>query len=257
VPEEADCVLINAPQVDLSEDEAKLLSDYLERGGSLLVFSSYTVTDCPNLLEVLSDYGLEPEPGMILEGNASYCYRYRNYLLPAVEDTELTHAIYEAGYQVFAPNCHGVRATSAVRSTIVMTPLLTTSKDAYAKADVNNIGTGEKEDGDAAGPFNVGMAISEEHDDVTTQIVWVGCDAITDESADTLVSGTNSDLIMGALGWMCQRENSISIHAKSLTATRLTMDDAAANLWSLIFAVAIPVLLIAAGAVILMRRRKR
>ena len=257
VPEEADCVLINAPQVDLSEDEAQILSEYLERGGSLLLFSSYTVTDCPNLLQVLSDYGMEPEPGLILEGNASYCYRYRNYLLPAVQDTELTHAIYEAGYQVFAPGSHGVRAASAVRSSIEMTPLLTTSKDAYAKADVENIGTGEKEDGDAVGPFHIGMAMREAHDDVETQIVWVGCDAITDESADSLVSGTNSDLVMGALGWMCQRENSISIHAKSLNASRLTMDDAAANLWSIVFAVLIPVALLAAGAVILMRRRKR
>ena len=61
----------------------------------------------------------------------------------------------------------------------------------------------------------------------------------------------------GALGWMCQRESSITIHTKSLNVSYLTMDDASANLWSVVFMAAIPLLLAVSGAVIMMRRRKR
>lgn len=257
VPEEADCVIISAPTVDLSADEAQMLADYLDDGGSLLLLSDFVVTEFPNLLSVMSDYGMEPEPGLILEGNSAYCYRYRNYLLPVLEETEVTRALYEGGYQVFVPNAHGVRETAAVRSGVTLIPLLRTSKDAYAKLDVENLGTGEKEDGDATGPFHVAMAASEEHDGLHTQLVWIGSANMTDESIDTVVSGANSDLILGALGWMCQRENSITIHTKSLNVNYLTMDDGAANLWSVVFMVLIPVLLLTAGAVVMMQRRKR
>ena len=257
VPEDADCVLINAPTVDLSNEEAQMLAEFLERGGSLLLLSDYTVGSCPNLLAVLADYGMEPEPGLILEGSSGHCYRYRNYLLPEVEDTEITHAIFEAGYQIFMPNSHGIRPTTNVRSGIELTPLLRTSDKSYTKQDVENLGTGEKEDGDVAGPFSVGMSASEEHDGVTTQIVWLGSAALTDESIDALVSGADSDLLLGAMGWMCERENSITIHTKSLNVNYLTVDDAAANLWSVVLMVALPVVLLAAGAVIMMRRRKR
>ena len=257
VPADADCVLINAPAADLSADEAQLLADYLDGGGRLLLLSSYTITGCPNLLRVLADYGMEPEPGMVLEGDSSRCYRYRNYLLPVVEDSDITHAIYEAGYQVFAPNAHGIRQTAAVRSGVTLTQLLTTSQASYAKPDPENMGTGEQEDGDAAGPFCIGMAAEEIHDGVTTQIVWFGCPGLADENIDAMVSGTDSDLLLGALGWMCQRENAISIHTKSLNVSYLTVDDGAANLWSVVFIAVVPVLLLACAAVVMMRRRKR
>ena len=68
---------------------------------------------------------------------------------------------------------------------------------------------------------------------------------------------TDSDLLLGALGWMCQRESSITIHTKSLNVSYLTMDDASANLWSVVFMAVIPLLLAVSGAVIMMRRRKR
>lgn len=257
VPEDADCLLINAPATDLSTEEAQLLADYLERGGSLLLLSDYTIVNCPNLLSVLSDYGMEPEPGLILEGSSSHCYRYRNYLLPELQNTDITQALYEAGYQVFMPNSHGIRQTANVRNGIELTTLLQTSDKSYTKQDVENLGTGEKEDGDRSGPFAVGMSAKEDHDDVTTQIVWLGSTSLTDESIDALVSGSDSDLLLGALGWMCQRENSISIHSKSLNVSYLTMDDAAANLWSVLLIVIVPAILLITGSIILMRRRKR
>ena len=101
------------------------------------------------------------------------------------------------------------------------------------------------------------MAAEEIHDGVTTQIVWFGCPGLADETIDAMVSGTDSDLLLGALGWMCQRENAISIHTKSLNVSYLTVDDGAANLWSVVFIAVVPVLLLACAAVVMMRRRKR
>ncbi len=257
VPEGTDCLLLCAPATDLSPDEAGLLADYLDAGGSLLLLTDYTAVDQPNLMAVLADYGMEPVPGLVLEGSSSHCYRYRNYLLPEVQDTELTRALYEGSYQVFLPNAHAIRRTAAVRGGVELTPLLMTSASAYAKADAQSQESAEKSDGDESGPFQLGVAAEETHGGLTTKLVWLGSPTLVDEGANQMVSGANADLLMGALGWMCRRSSSISIHTKSLNVTRLTMDDNSANIWSIVFAVLIPVLLLAAGAVILIRRRKR
>lgn len=38
VPDDADCILINAPTGDFSDDEKDAVIDYLENGGKALIF---------------------------------------------------------------------------------------------------------------------------------------------------------------------------------------------------------------------------
>jgi hypothetical protein len=56
---------------------------------------------------------------------------------------------------------------------------------------------------------------------------------------------------------MCGSENAISIHSKSLSVSYLTVPDAAANGWSVLYIFIIPVVLLICGAVVMVRRRKR
>ena len=39
VPEDADCVLIYAPQTDISQDELEMLQKYLQAGGGLFLIT--------------------------------------------------------------------------------------------------------------------------------------------------------------------------------------------------------------------------
>ena len=56
---------------------------------------------------------------------------------------------------------------------------------------------------------------------------------------------------------MTGSESSISIHSKSLTYEDLNVTAGAANVWSLIFVIVIPAILLLCGGFILYRRRKR
>ena len=42
VPEDASCLLIDAPTTDISENEKTALIEYLENGGKAMIFSDYT-----------------------------------------------------------------------------------------------------------------------------------------------------------------------------------------------------------------------
>ncbi len=255
VPEDAACVLIISPTSDLSEDEADALLTYLEGGGHLLLMTNCLYTDLPNLMEVMAYYGVAAQEGIIMEGSASHrLQNYPHYLLPNIESHTITSALTEGNYYVLAPIAHGITTLTDYRSSLNIQSLLTTSDSAYLKSVDTT--TTEKEDGDLEGPFTIGVAITEEHDGVTTQIVWYSADNLLNSQIDAMVSGANTDLFLASLGWMCDSENSISIHSKSLSVSYLTVPDAAANTWSAVFIFITPVGLLVCGAAVMIRRRK-
>lgn len=256
VPEDASCILIIAPTTDLSEDEADALLTYLEGGGSLFLITDCLYTDLPNLMEVMAYYGVAAQEGIVMEGSASNrLQNYPHYLLPNIESHTITSALIDGGYYVLAPISHAITTLSDYRSSLTITDLLTTSDSSYLKSVDTT--TTEKEDGDEEGPFSIGVAITEDHDDVETQIVWLASDYILNSQMDSYVSGANSDLFLACLGWMCDNEDALSIHSKSLETTYLTVTDAAANVWSAVFIFILPAGLLILGAAVMVRRRKQ
>ena len=257
VPADSDLLVIYAPAVDISDEERELILSYLEGGGALLLISDYTVaSDLPNLYEVMDYYGLETKQTVVQEGNSSYYYSSNINILPQIADHEINSAIRAGGYFVMVPIGMPIYEKQTHRESLVIEPLLTTTEESFAKEDFDGRSTNEREDGDETGPFNLAVAVSEEHDDVVTQLVWVGSGKLLDETINTAVSGTNNDFILACMGWMTGSDTAISIHSKSVAYEYLNVSASSAVTWLVVFAITIPVLLLAGGGVILYRRRK-
>lgn len=253
VPEDADAVLIYAPESDLSTEEADMLTAYIDAGGKVVLLTD--VIDeaaMPNLLSVTGHMGLGVEPGLIVEGDSSHAVRgYSYYLLPEVQSHAATEPLIEKGYYVMMPMAQGIVQTGASGATV--TAILSSTADSYAKADGYGMTTTEYEDGDVSGPFDVGV-IAEAGEG---KLVWFASSAMLGSSVDQMVSGANSDLFLNTLNWMCEQEESISIRAKDLSEPTLTMTAADANFWSVVFIGAIPAACVIAGIIIWIRRRRR
>lgn len=258
VPEDADALILYAPQSDISADEKEMLLTYLQGGGKLLLVTDYTDTAMPNLAEVMAYYGASLVDGIVMEGDSSHHMRGSSYyLLPDIGSHDITTPLADGGYYVLMPVAQGISVSDELRDGLTVTQLLTTTSASYAKADPYNLTTYDKEEGDLEGPFALGVAISEEVEDGTTGIVWLTTSYMFDESTDQLVSGANTDLFLNALDWMCQRESSISIRAKDLSTEYLTVPSADVSTWSLILVVTLPLAFILTGAYITVTRRKR
>jgi ABC-2 type transport system permease protein len=158
---------------------------------------------------------------------------------------------------VLMPIASGIVKLDEYRSSLTITELLTTSDSAYNKADPNNITTLEREDGDTSGPFALGVAISETVNDAESRMVWFSTSQFLNDQVNEMVGGSNQDLFLNSLGWMCERENSISIRSKSLSQDYLTVPEGSANLWSVLIAVVLPLAVLSVGIVIVVKRRKR
>lgn len=259
VPEDADCLMINSPSTDISEEERDAIIEYLENGGKAMIFSDYTEESMDNFDAVLENYGVERVDGIVIEGDAQhYAMQMPYYLLPDVSSAEAVSDFSSQGYFVLAPYAQGIRQLDNVRDTLTIESLLTTSDDAYSKTDLNTE-TLEKTDEDIDGPFDIGVSITEEvDDDKTTQIVYYSTANLMDSQINQMVAGGNEQMITESLNWMCSTDetSTISIPSKSLEVSYLTVTAYDAAYWKICVMGLIPGVFLVVGFVIWLKRRK-
>ena len=259
VPEDADCLMINSPSTDVSEEERDAIIEYLENGGKAMIFSDYTEGSMDNFDAVLENYGVERVDGIVIEGDAQhYAMQMPYYLLPDVGSAEAVSDFSSQGYFILAPYAQGIRQLDNVRDTLTIESLLTTSDDAYSKTDLNTE-TLEKTDEDIDGPFDIGVSITEEvDDDKTTQIVYYSTANLMDSQINQMVAGGNEQMITESLNWMCSTDetSTISIPSKSLEVSYLTVTAYDAAYWKICVMGLIPGVFLVVGFVVWLKRRK-
>lgn len=259
VPDDTDCLLINSPATDISEDEKDAIIEYLENGGKAIIFSDYTTEKLNNFDGILENYGVKRVDGIVIEGDAQhYAMQMPYYLLPDVNSTDVTSDFASSGYYVLAPYAQGIQKLDDVRDTVTIESILTTSDSAYSKTDLNSE-TLEKEEGDIDGPFDIGVSITETVDeDKTTQIVYFSAANIMDSQVNMMVSGGNEQLVMSAINSMntSDENTAISIPSKSLEISYLTLSAYDSSFWTICTIGLIPGVFLVLGFAIWFKRRK-
>ena len=265
VPDDASLLFIPSPERDWSPDEADKVRNYLNDGGSALFIVDIMTSDFefPSLRGLLNSFGVDAMEKLIYEANPRNLYQgHPLYLLPNQALHEITDPIRRSGYPNLIIAGTAVEVMNDRRLSINIEPLLTTSADAYAK-----IGTGaasvNKEPGDADGPFNVAVAVSDYqyvgNQNIITKMVVIGSSFILDSSADNMVMGANSDLILNSVNWLAGSQSSIYVRSKSPSTgmSYLVMDGFQGLLITLTSMVFIPLLIIGTGVTVWLRRRNR
>ena len=256
VPDDADCVMLFSPQNDLSEEEADKLITYMENGGKAVIITSYLNKEMPNLQKVLNNYGIGTMEGVVLEADGQhYISGNPTYLVPNIGSSDALGDLSKANSYVLMPVAQAVEKLEDKRDSVTIESLLTTSDSAYVKTNVN--GTLEKEDGDAEGPFDVGVAVTESVDNGETKLIYLTSANLFSQQVDAMVSGNNVKLLVNSVSWMCDQEQSVSIPSKSTQISYLTVTAASARMWGMVTIGLLPVLCLVLGGGIWFKRRKR
>lgn len=255
IPEDASCVWLNVPVTDLTKQEAEILGKYLEKGGRMLLLTGITAAETSNLSGILSGYGLGMLQGMVLEGDSNQCIpSYPNFLIPQIRESEITKPFMESGELLLLPNAHAITHLPSVRSTVDLQDLLKTSVRSYLKTDTSEL---RYQNNDAVGPFVLG-ATAEEHTVFgKTKIAWFSSSSLLMKEIDEMVGGNNTDLILNTIGWMTEQDNGISIRPKTTASSSLRLSSAQAAVWSVLYAILIPVSILICGVLVCMKRRKQ
>ena len=256
IPEDAQAILIMSPQSDYSTEDAQKVKDYLNNGGNALVTAGWVEGSMDNFKGILAEYGLNVGTEVVMETSAgNYAQNNPFYLLPTISSTEITSTV-SGNYYIFAPYSVGITVNSEDENNNITT-LLSTSESSYGKADIQNASSYEKEEGDVDGPFYLGASSERTIDDKTSTVIVYSCDSIFTDEADNMVSGANKELFKSSVNSIVTADVSVSIPVKEYAASYLTVPQLQIVTIGLITVLVIPLVLLIAGIVITVRRRKK
>lgn len=277
--DECSALLLLGPKTDYTEDEATLVKEYLAKGGNAIIGIESMAsigTDKPNFYSILKEYNVEVKAGIIAENNSSfYAPQYGPFYAFAEGITGYATGL--TSY-VFTPYTVGLKQIDSKDSSITYTALASSSKDSVLKTNAANAKSYEKEKGDEEGPFDTVAAVTkttegndstedeekkksdssnETESNITSNILVFGSVYSLSDTMDTLVQGSNTQIVNNALKEYIDTDvTTISVPAKSLTSDTLTVTESGTRLFGILLAVVAPVIVLAAGIIVWVRRRK-
>ena len=251
VPEDAACVTIYAPQSDISQEEAEMLRSYTEKGGKLLVIAGPVKgAELTNLYSLLTDYGVEPVEGIVVESDREhYAFGYPYVLMPDMQSDNITQSLMDSRYHPIFPVSRGLQVTDSSS----VTTLLTTSDTAFSKTAGYSLTAYDKETGDTDGPFAVAVSIAT---DGGGQIVWFSASDFLSDMYNAYSSGANVNLAMNALSSLMGEREAMAIRSKSLNYNYLTISDSVSSVLKVLLIGVFPLLYLAVGVIAVVEKRR-
>lgn len=271
IPEDADAIMIIAPATDINEDELSVLRNYVARGGKIYICLGYTEKELTNIYDLMADFSLDVTNGVIMETDRNNYYQEQDYLIPVVAST--ISAGSSIGDTIFAVQPLGITNANTIPEaslgdaegseeeenanetelSATVNVIATSSEGAVLKTDVVNATTTDKEEGDKEGVFILG-ATSELGQ---AKMVAFASAFMTDDSVDAVVSGNNAKLFGNVMNYMVEREETVSIPAKSISSPMLTVPNADLIAIGILFIFVFPVALVVIGIIIWVKRKKK
>ena len=259
IPEDCDLLIINNPVQDFASagalvDEMSDLRGYLSRGGKLLITTdSYNRT--PNLDALLAEFGLSRTEGLVVEGDSSHSMNgYPTYLLPdyasAVESGVLDNVDKNRG--VLLQMAQGIALTET--EDVISEALLTTSAEAYSKTAGYEMTTLTQEDGDPDGPFT--LAAYARNENTEAEVIWIDCGNMDNEGIYQVLPG-NVTFLQACATTLAFEESTTLIESKALEAAPLEVSNSTTVALGLTFVIVLPAAVLAAGAVVVLLRRRK
>ena len=247
IPDDCDVLIINAPETDITTEEATLLISFFENGGKILLLTKPSVNDYQNLNAFTSSFGMTVIHGTVNEGDSSrHISRYSQYIYPYINSEHEASAVFsDFDGKIITSLSHGISFHE--KDGVTLTWLMKTSDRATTT-----------ENSEAASYILAGAAEKGEG-----KCVWV---ASADMMSDTFLRYStnytdyyNLYVPVGILNWMQSSYTSSlgSIESISMSTPTLTVSEGQANFWGGVLIFIVPLACVAAAVAIVVVRRRR
>lgn len=244
IPEDCDLLIINNPLADLADDEKDSILDYLNSGGHVMILAGYTGTDMPNLEEVMGEYGIRMEKGLVADTeryyqNDLFCIfpEYGTSEIVSGMDSSLAVLVMQSGALAEkAEKSENVETDTFLMTSengVLVTEEGQSESDSYALAM-----TGVKTLEDGEGKLTVIAAPS----------------LISEYITGSFTNLANLEVFMNAVTWNFDDVTNISIPAKSLQEPYNSIVNGA--MWAMLFIFVIPAAVLITGFAVWTHRRK-
>lgn len=256
VPQDADILILAGADRELPEVETRLISDWLEHGGKLMVLADPLQ---PKPLEpVLHRYGLAWHDGFVVDVSDSLVTLGPEGLTRQVTAPMLVRYPYHEmtrglnGFRTFFPFSRAINLVSTNMLTASVAPVLSTSPNSWIETDSQSTDLQYDEGRDLPGPVHIGVAAENLTSDV--RLVVIGnASFISNQNLSPEVA--NQDLFLNAVNWLAEDEDLISIRPKPPTNRQLFLTPMQYSITVLTTLVVIPLVVMSTGVVVWWKRR--
>ncbi|MCR5623941.1 MAG: GldG family protein [Lachnospiraceae bacterium] len=266
IPDDCDVLYIGAPKSDLKEDEKDLIIDYLKAGGDAIIltgntYAEYSDQKMDNFNEVLEYLGIEIDNGQIYE-DAGHYYQTQSCIVPEINDSSaVMDSISKDSIMILSVESMKLADSSDLRSTLTVTPLLTTSDKSFLRKNVKNTDS-KKQSEDVDGPFTVGAFFEDkvDADNTSKVVVYSSYYFVLDNSSAGIYSPSpeNYKLFTNAFSSVLESEvDVVSVPKKSLEDVQVIVPVGTQVFLAVIIIILIPGTLLLMGFVLWFFRRKK
>ena len=265
ISNEYDAIIISAPTIDFIPSELEVISNFLDNGGKLdkglIFFADAASPYLPNLYGFLKQWGVSIEEGVIFETNSENAYAKIKTTLGtfpvAIEDDKITQNIgqgaitdYNVPMKVCDPATTARKATALIQTTdtTIIAPLGITAEwtpsdsDTKQKFDtvIQSVETARDDDGNTVTSYVMALASVE-----YIQSTWASYNELCNQNIVMAVSDRAAHVT----------DTDITFTSKFIKNDSFIADESAGGTINTIFVIVIPLLTIALGIVIFVRRR--
>ena len=261
IPEDAKLAVIFAPSRDYDQASLKKLDTFLSNGeklGKSLVFVAGPQPDqIPELNSFLEEWGMRVESGVMFEASSDHLFTNTNVFQSIVdyEDEDYSSAITNKDIPVAVYQSRPIEILKESESIKVL--LQSSEYSGIYPADAAE--GWQPDESDLIGPIPVAAVSTKQVsgvDDVSNVAIFGSVMTF----AETFLSSTslnNSAYLINVFNTLAEREDTVVIEAKTLGGTTMNIMTNVSIPLGVVFTIVLPLLILATGLVIWIRRRNR
>ncbi len=245
VPEDCDVIIVCSPTQDLSDMELQSLTDYLNRGGNLLIMVERAESGLANFSRLFESYGFsvdneryvtETSSNRLLSAGSPYIFAPSRVSDPVFDIFD------KNGLYAVNINALPIVESDSHRSTVTFSELLYTDTGVLTKF------SDDSADGDAT-HIVTGAHIAESYDNADTNI-YIFTGRFHDQLYNYLII---SDILKNT----CSVTPAVEIPGVDMSYDQLIMLESESKPWKIVVQFVVPLTILAAGIIVFVIRRRK
>lgn len=270
--ESTDLLVICSPLNDFNTAVIQKISDFLYNDGNLgknvLYIANYNQNSTPNIDALLEEWGLSVGDYYIAESDSSASqtvgiYGEQTYIKSSigvisnddyadlVSDTSLPIAVPVARPIEILWENNGDRETCAILKTSTTSALV--PFDSTSDFDISTAVTGEQN----VMAMGTKYIFNDDNEKITSNVMVIGSAYMTDPYISQDTSYNNGEFILNSINKITGKSNGITIVPKSLSISTISIDEAQAVTIRTVVMLIVPLIIVAIGLVVYIKRRNK
>ena len=270
IPEDADLIVLNAPQNDYSEDVVQKIYEFLDNDGklgkNLIYIANYNQNSTANIDALLSEWGIKIGTGVVGDSDSANTSSSTPYFIGSLintDDNEFAANVSDTSLPVISNYSRPIELLFDAKDNRKTKALITTADTSFVMTEELQQTVQNGGNADLSYGSEVTMAVGRKYIfDDNNKIVYSNVLAVG--SADMLGSSltgasyyNNGDYFISALNTMTGKTEGISIVAKDLTSKTFDINEQTYKTCRFVFLFVIPLAVVVCGVVVYFRRRSK